>query len=118
MNERMALPKQWFRFASYVIRRHIDIARAKKIGKIVDHLLEIQKYHFSPAEIAAVITADHNRTPSWLHKADELLNLIDEERRAVVFPAQLPLPQRSVWLKMVLANTLAKRIREITKEPA
>ena len=114
MNERMPLPKQWFRFASYVIRRHMDIPRAKKIGKIVDYLLEIQKYGFSPTEIAAVITADHNRTPSWLHKADELLRLINEERRAVVFPPQLPLPERSVWLKMVLAGKLAERIREIT----
>ena len=111
MNERMTLPKPWYRFASFIIRCHMDITRTKKAGKIIELLLEMQKYRFPPEEVAAVITADHDRTPQWLQNANELLRMIEEERRNVVFPAVISPSQRGDWLKMILAGKLAPLIK-------
>ncbi len=113
MNQRMTMPKQWFRFASFIISHHMDIPRTKKAGKILKFLLEMQKYNFTPAEIGIVITADHDRVPHWLYDADDLLGLIDKERQNIVFPDHLPSAQRGNWLNMILANKLAERIKRL-----
>ena len=91
----------------------MDIPRTKKVGKILEFLLEMQKYHFLPAEVAAVITADHDRAPYWLYDADDLLSLIDKERQNIVFPDHLPPAQRGNWLEMVLASKLAEQIKRL-----
>jgi len=113
LDERMTLPKPWYKFARFVIARHMDIPRTKKLGTIVSVLLQMQRGGFAPSEVAAVIAADHDSVPTWLKHGDQLIAFLTERRKAVEFPPSLPLPERETWLRMKLANALADKLTEI-----
>lgn len=107
--KRIVIPRHWYRYARFIIERHMDIPRTCKLGKIVEILLEMQRNNFSMYETAVIITADHGATPSWLANGDELLSFLNEQRKHIIFPANLPPEQRSAWVKMKLAQALADR---------
>jgi tRNA nucleotidyltransferase (CCA-adding enzyme) len=65
-NERMTLPKKWLQGGLFVIKEHMRAGRLKKISKIVDLLLDVEKNHLGFEGFNCVILADSKGLPYYL----------------------------------------------------
>lgn len=108
LNGRMTLPRPWYRFARFMIANHMRLPRLRRPAAIVAVIEEMRRGGFDAAEVAAVIRADHGALPDFLRRYDQYAAVLDEERARLAFPADLPPQARGRWLRMRLAEALAR----------
>lgn len=65
-NERMTLPKKWLQGGLFVIKEHMRAGRLKKIPKIIDLLLAVEKNPLGFEGFNCVILADSKGLPYYL----------------------------------------------------
>ena len=75
-NKRMQLPKIWLQCANMVISEHMRAPHLKKIGKIVDLLLLLDKNPLRVEGFNLIIEADHKGLPAYLQEYSQYLQLI------------------------------------------
>ena len=61
-NSRMTLPVKWLKSAKYIIKNHMKLPVMKKIGKIVQLLMEADKLSISLEDIGIVLEADRTNS--------------------------------------------------------
>lgn len=72
-DNRMTMPKEWIKAASFVIKEHMRAPRLEKVGKIANLLLSITKSGLSIEEFNIIIRADHGSLPAYLEKGRLLI---------------------------------------------
>lgn len=73
MDERIHLPRDWRKFAAFVIREHMHAPIFKMPGKIVDLLIKLHNAKISPRDFNDIIKADHNSLPPYLVNAEKII---------------------------------------------
>ena len=73
INQRMKLPGDWKKFASFVIREHMRAPRLKKFGKIVDLLLSLNASRLEVKDFHDIIRIDNHGLPPYLEHAQEII---------------------------------------------
>ena len=74
MSQRMILPGDWKKSATFVIREHMRAPRLKHAGKIVDLLLSINTLKISVRDFCDIINADNHGLPPYLEHAQEIIS--------------------------------------------
>ena len=74
MNQRMTLPSDWKKSAAFVIREHMRAPCLKKIGKIVDLLLSLNKLKLAVKDFCDIIRFDNHGLPFYLEHAQEIID--------------------------------------------
>ena len=77
-NERMTLPREWVKAASFVIREHMRAPRLTKSGKIVRLLLDVERSPLTFDAFNAIIMADNKSLPIYLAHANDILPRLHE----------------------------------------
>jgi tRNA nucleotidyltransferase (CCA-adding enzyme) len=75
-NKRMQLPKNWLQCANVVISEHMRAPHLKKIGKIVDLFLLLDKNPLRVEGFNLIIEADHKGLPIYLQEYSRYLQTI------------------------------------------
>ena len=114
LSRRMTLPRQWFRMASFIISRHMQLSHARRPGVIIDLMEQMARLSLDPAEVLAVVQADHGCAPDFLARFSRYRQYLDEARREFPIPGNIPPVQRHEWLRERVAGRLSQRLQQET----
>ena len=73
MDSRIGLPKDWKKFAAFVIREHMRAPRLNMPGKIVDLIIKLHNAKISFRDFNDIINADNHGLPPYLADAENIL---------------------------------------------
>ena len=73
MDSRIGLPKDWKKFAAFVIREHMRAPRLNMPGKIVDLIIKLHNAKIPFRDFNDIINADNHGLPPYLANADNIL---------------------------------------------
>jgi tRNA nucleotidyltransferase (CCA-adding enzyme) len=112
LNQRMTLPRQWYRMAFFIISQHMKLSRARRPGVIIDLLEQMERLSLAPSEVLAVIRADHGTAPDFLVRAEQYRRYLDEARSEFPIPESIPPQQRREWIRARMADRLVLRLQQ------
>ncbi|WP_019553042.1 HD domain-containing protein [Propionispira raffinosivorans] len=97
-NRRMQLPKIWLQCATVIISEHMRAPHLKKIGKIIDLLLLLDKNPLRVEGFNLIIEADHKGLPAYLQEYKRYLQTIYKVR-GTNKPAALQGIDIGIWIR-------------------
>ena len=74
MDRRIKLPKDWRKFAAFVIREHMRAPLITSAGKIVDLLIKLHNSKIAIRDFNDIINADNHGLPAYLVNAKNILD--------------------------------------------
>jgi tRNA nucleotidyltransferase (CCA-adding enzyme) len=97
-NAQATLPSLWRRCAEFAVRESARVRAVTKPGEITDLIERIRRHPIGPDGIAAIMTADAGGLPSFLARAPELQEAMDDVTGDGI-PENLKGPARGAWLR-------------------
>ncbi len=95
---RMNMPKLWYNCAIFVITEHMRAPLLKKLSKIVDFIVSLNKWPLKIDDFLAIIESDHGDLPGYLKNAEqELVFLMTVSGRNA--PVELKGPAVGAWIR-------------------
>lgn len=74
--KRMKIPRLWYNCAQFVITEHMRAPLLKKLSKVVDFIVSLNKWPLEINDFLAIIKSDHGGLPDYLKYAEKELELL------------------------------------------
>ncbi len=110
-NQRMTLPRQWFRVAEFVIAEHMRASRLKKPGKIAALLMALSRLPVPAKEVLHVFAADHGELAPYFVRYDELIQKLCAVKGSEA-PEELRGEAVGAWIRAQQARIVRGALKE------
>ncbi len=104
---RMKLPRRWVRFARFVIEEREKLIQPTP-ADVVELMGTMERLSISPEDLLAVLRSVFGVAPDFLSRYNLYHEILARAREKFSIPEDLPPAERGTWIKIHLADELAR----------